>query len=321
MGRSIQFPPAETPKNWAGATWSYRRRAIADVTEQAGISDGWRIACNQLGRGRYLANLDCLRLGRLVITRDRINLAIGQDTVSPTDSVSLLFPLRSDDGWRVDGHRETDSVVAIRQGETHLLIAPGSQSELVHVQIPAALLCLPSVAATVRSRRMEEPERWLLDWLQCLLGQARAGVTYAAGASAALEEMLLMRLATCIDGFSTPTAQTLRRSSAIDLLSRVERQLEEADDIPETFAALCAASSHSPLELAEAARSAFGQAPDRWYRLARLNGVHRELKAGNKGGVTVTRAATRWGFYHLGRFSADYAGLFGRHPRETLRVH
>lgn len=319
MGYSIQSRPSEAPKNRAGAGWSYRRHAFSDVTQQAGVFGSWRIACNQLGRGRYAAAVDCLSLGRLAITRDRINVAISQDTVSPEQSVSLLFPLRSDDGWRVDGHRQTDPVVAIRQGETHLLVAPGSRSELLHVELPASLVSLRGETATVRSRRLDRPEQGLLDWLICLLGQAQAGVTHAAGASAALEEILLMRLFDCIDGFSRPATQTLRRSLAIDLLSRVERDLEEADDIPETFAALCAARSHSPVELAGAARSAFDQTPDRWYRLARLNGVHRELKSRQKG-LTVTHAATRWGFCHLGRFSADYAGLFGRYPRQTLRA-
>lgn len=319
MGCSIQLPPSDAPKNWAGARWSYRRHAFTDVTQQAGVFGSWRIACNQLGRGRYAATVECLSLGRLAITRDRVNVAIGQDTVSPAQNVSLLFPLRSDDGWRVDGHRETDPVVAIRQGETHLLIAPGSRSELLHVELPTSLLCLHGETATVRSRRLERPEQGLLDWLLCLLGQAQAGVTHAAGASAALEEILLIRLSDCIDGFCRPAIRTLRRSSAIDLLSRVERELEDADAVPETFAALCASSSHSPIELAGAARVAFDQHPDRWYRLARLNGVHRELKSRHKG-LTVTRAATRWGFCHLGRFSADYAGLFGRHPRETLRA-
>lgn len=39
-----------------------------------------------------------------------------------------------------------------------------------------------------------------------------------------------------------------------------------------------------------------------------------------RAGLTVTDAAVRWGFFHLGRFSADYAALFQRYPRDTLRA-
>ncbi|MBO0983539.1 helix-turn-helix domain-containing protein [Rathayibacter sp. SD072] len=39
---------------------------------------------------------------------------------------------------------------------------------------------------------------------------------------------------------------------------------------------------------------------------------------GPPGTVTVADIAHRWGFAHLGRFSASYAQRFGENPKSTL---
>jgi transcriptional regulator GlxA family with amidase domain len=37
------------------------------------------------------------------------------------------------------------------------------------------------------------------------------------------------------------------------------------------------------------------------------------------GAASVTDVATRWGFFHLGRFSQEYGQLYGERPSQTLR--
>lgn len=59
--------------------------------------------------------------------------------------------------------------------------------------------------------------------------------------------------------------------------------------------------------------------PVAYLRIARLNLVRAELSAASSPRLTVTEIATRWGFLHLGRFSADYGKMFGEKPSETLR--
>ncbi|MFP5477787.1 MAG: helix-turn-helix domain-containing protein, partial [Gammaproteobacteria bacterium] len=39
------------------------------------------------------------------------------------------------------------------------------------------------------------------------------------------------------------------------------------------------------------------------------------------GSTHVAGVALRWGFGHLGRFSADYRARFGEYPSETVRRH
>lgn len=59
-----------------------------------------------------------------------------------------------------------------------------------------------------------------------------------------------------------------------------------------------------------------GVSPMQHLKELRLERARAELLCG---GVTVAGVALRWGFGHLGRFSADYRQRFGENPSESLR--
>jgi len=59
--------------------------------------------------------------------------------------------------------------------------------------------------------------------------------------------------------------------------------------------------------------------PTVWLRNRRLNAVRRDLLAADPAQVTVAEVAMRWSFWHLGRFSQSYHGLFGEYPKATLK--
>jgi AraC family transcriptional regulator, ethanolamine operon transcriptional activator len=63
-----------------------------------------------------------------------------------------------------------------------------------------------------------------------------------------------------------------------------------------------------------------GLCPQEWFRVERLNRVRNDL-LNDREGVSVTSTATRWGFFHFGRFAQYYRELFGERPSETLRSH
>lgn len=58
--------------------------------------------------------------------------------------------------------------------------------------------------------------------------------------------------------------------------------------------------------------------PMAFLRSVRMNRVHEELQREHETRVTVTQAALRWGFGHLGQFSADYKAQYGELPSHTL---
>lgn len=65
-------------------------------------------------------------------------------------------------------------------------------------------------------------------------------------------------------------------------------------------------------------RRDLGTTPLDYLRRIRLDRVRDELIAADAGTTTVADVAHRWGFAHLGRFSASYAERFGEYPKTTL---
>lgn len=66
-------------------------------------------------------------------------------------------------------------------------------------------------------------------------------------------------------------------------------------------------------------KSLFGFTPKIFLRLLKLNNVRQELQKSDPGQNTVSKVALKWGFRHMGRFSAYYAELFGENPSQTLK--
>ncbi|MBK5142251.1 AraC family transcriptional regulator [Budviciaceae bacterium BWR-B9] len=64
-------------------------------------------------------------------------------------------------------------------------------------------------------------------------------------------------------------------------------------------------------------KNSVGMSPKSWFVNMRMNGALRDLMEA-KPNMTVSDVATRWGFQHLARFSAQYRDMFGELPSKTL---
>lgn len=106
------------------------------------------------------------------------------------------------------------------------------------------------------------------------------------------------------------TPDSVRRAVAY-IESNADRDIGVAD--------IADAAGVTPRALQYAFRRHLGTTPLGHLRVVRLDLVHRDLTAANPfSGATVTQLAGRWGFWHAGRFAAQYRAVYGRSPSETL---
>ena len=84
------------------------------------------------------------------------------------------------------------------------------------------------------------------------------------------------------------------------------------------------ATSPSVVDIARALQAAFhnfrSTTPSKYFRQMRLEGARKDLLAHGAGEMSIADVARRWGFSHMGRFSALYRQTFGENPGGTWRI-
>ncbi len=91
-------------------------------------------------------------------------------------------------------------------------------------------------------------------------------------------------------------------------------------DAPITIGALCSLVAVSERTLRNAFRQTYGMSPARYFKLLRLANVRTSLERSTHRRTTVLCEAVKAGFWHMGRFAAEYKDRFGELPSVTLRT-
>lgn len=162
----------------------------------------------------------------------------------------------------------------------------------------------------------------LREWLDSWFGvpERADALTRDPTSSAEFREGLLERLAALLqeaDGDDRPSlvGRPLERYSlarqALDLIEHNLADLSGAQDLADELGV-------SPRRLQYAFADVLGTSPHRYLLLRKLHAVRRELRGRCRPATTVSRAASRYGFRDLGRFSERYRRFFGELPSDTL---
>ena len=118
----------------------------------------------------------------------------------------------------------------------------------------------------------------------------------------------------------TSSSRTARaRIPAPQIIRRLDAFLGDHLDEPIHLAQLCVATGVSERSLRNACHAVCGTSPKRYLTRRRLEAVRHALSEARPGKDTVTRIATDYGFFELGRFAGIYTSLFGERPSDTLR--
>lgn len=115
-------------------------------------------------------------------------------------------------------------------------------------------------------------------------------------------------------GLPTASKPQLRRYEAI---RRIREHISENRGVPLHLDDLCVASGMSRRWLEYAFKDLFGVGANGFVRYQRLHGARQELLLSEPVSGLVKKVALEWGFWHFGRFSAEYRSLFGESPNRT----
>jgi AraC-like DNA-binding protein len=101
------------------------------------------------------------------------------------------------------------------------------------------------------------------------------------------------------------------------IMRRFRRVLEEHPNRPIYLPEICAAIGVPERTLRLCCQEQLAMSPKQYLTRRRMHLVRRALLAA-VAETTVTEIATRFGFWHLGRFSAGYQAIFDELPSATL---
>jgi AraC family ethanolamine operon transcriptional activator len=287
----------------------------SDVDEHARRLVGWSQDYSQLTPGRFDGTVLQASLGAVALLQERTNQRLRERFVVPAGELVVAVPvgLSGPAHWG-DARLDADSVAVCRGGEPTELLTP-KEFGIVGIAVPVAghdvHALVPGVPRVLRDRAAADAMRALFARaLQAARRVEDPARTRFAGVLADEVGVLAARVAA--EGEGTGAVPSLARR--LSLVRRAEAFVHANEEAAPTVAELCRATGACRRTLQASFVDVLGIGPSRYLRAMRLNRVRADLK---HDAASVSEVAVRWGFWHLGRFSADYRAMFGELPSET----
>ena len=306
-------------------------RTSRDIHDQATLLDTWNQSYCQMSGGQFNGSLASIRIDGLRLFIERMNRAVLQKGDVGSDRIGVGIPLRLcgkavlcgevaglDDLHVFSGasgfeYLSPEQLVFIGLEFTEPASARAANEALLIRELRSTLQQSRRVIPvdTARARYVRSALKSLFDGLAAdpdLLADADSRAALKRSSVGAVLELL-----------AHPEATTGPRGAGIatnwQLASQARALVEDAPDCPMSVIELALRLGVSRRTLQYACQSAVGIKPVSYLRAVRLSGARKEMRHVR----SVSEAATRWGFWHFGRFARDYRAMFGELPSETLK--
>jgi len=168
----------------------------------------------------------------------------------------------------------------------------------------------PPAAAMARLQRLHAAARGLA----AEAPEVIANVAAARGLEQALTEAMIDCLS---DATIVEESAAQRRHERV--MQRFHAALEERPDEAVFVPDMCALIGASQRTLEMCCHGSLGVSPKRYLLLRRLTQARKTLSRADPRETTVTMVAADCGFWHFGRFAAEYKAVYGESPSCTLR--
>ena len=282
-----------------------------DIDDQSIMLDGWEQNYIQLEAGRFRAKLFSLSISNeLCVFRKFTNRRIHKCFVSPGKQLRLATVLPNSDAAIFQGQE-------ILPGDV-FAIKPNIESELIcRGKFDVAAIELDKGLCFSAHDTHHSPFIHVKDVVKKPDTHDFAKHLWHAFSCKEIDS-------TTLHSISIPVIKALFCNDNQDCITKrddvlskailfTERYFEESGELPKVpEIALYSGMSERSLEYAFSRK--YGVSPSRFFTFRRLHGARRDIRNQK---LSVTDAAMKWGFNHLGRFSGSYRDFFGELPSQT----
>lgn len=295
-----------------------------DCDQWLEMAAGWDLRFQQLDRGALVASMSRVMTPELVLQNVHASRRLHQSGCAPHGLLTFGLPVESH-LHRCFG-RELGATSIINFGRTggyESVSEPDFNGQTVSIQADSFLDdCRALGGSTALQELIRQDEEFVVSEKHrnrlLMLGSAltRCATGNDREQQGALEIVsdirYLLALAIIQSDSQATTLSRAARHRALDKALEVIHAQDGQVSIP----SICENAAVSARSLSRAFKERFGLSTKQYMIAVRLSGVRRELKDGR---ANVTRAASKFGFWHLGQFSADYQAMFGELPSDTLK--
>lgn len=305
---------------------------FGDICQHAASVCEWNQTYSQLTSGVLQSSLQQLSGRRFQIFRELINQRVVQHGEAPRGRICFAVPLAVPGVARMQGRGVDERSVFVLQGGDEFMFHMPMGMDLLAITFDrevfergiAAASQPDELAALLRQPVLQIPAGRLAGSRERLLRLFEHVLKSADVEAPDTEHWLEGELVSELIGLlADPECDKLQRhgsSPGSYIVEKCHRLTVDDRLNPPSVVDLCQRLRVSRRSVQNGFRSVTETTPVNYIRSIRLNGVRRELMNTCSGEVSIGDAASRWGFFHLSHFAADYQQLFGELPSQTLRA-
>lgn len=300
-----------------------------DHAQELAAKEGWAARFLPISVGAQLGTYHSLDLPGIYLAQKTYRGWSYQVSGSaPRSRIPLVLPIDTGKSLRCQGERvSAHEAIMIDRGQgIDLTIEGGGQAVLLYLTEDTYLAILRAVAGPDAEPTAATDGIRVIDGPGLALLKTRLNELFQTdGNSSLLGVQGLSRYVTSLLVTALCSVERDRPQALSGPMEQKTRYARLARDVMQK-------NQHEPLVLTElgievgisvrtlhyAFQDYFGVSPGRYHKLQRLAAARNELMRIDPSEASVTEVATRWGFYHLGRFAQAYDQHFGELPSQTL---
>ena len=305
-------------------------QTFSDPEEYAASTRATRAELTVTGRGRFTAKLIRIDLHRLWMQRHSEDLARIKHSANVAGRAIISFCTQPGPSLLWSGvelhpstivqHSENQSHYQRSSGFTHYgsMSLPVADTVAVGAVMAGCDLTPPKDPLILTPPPLAMAKLLRLHAAAGRLAEETPEIIANPDAARGLEQALTEAMVGCLNVGSDHEDAVAQRQHAL-IMRRFRRVLEEKSGQSLYITEICKLIGVSERTLEVCCQEQLGVGPKRYLVLRRLHLARRALREAAPDRTTVTDIATRYGFWHFGRFAGEYHSLFGESPAATLR--